>query len=292
MKQQHLFCFGLGYSALVLARRLLDAGWHVSGTCRSQDKAESLRHLGITTYLFNEDQPLSEVATALDGVTHLLSSIPPTATGDPAINAHTDDLAKLDSGLSWIGYLSTVGVYGDHQGGWVDEHCTPQPISKSGQHRLIAEYQWLALGRQLGVPTHAFRLPGIYGPNGRSQIDALRAGNARRIVKPGQVFNRIHVDDIATVLAASIASPDGSPIYNVSDDEPAPADQVVTYAAKLLGVEPPPELAIEDAELSPFAARFYAECKRVRNDLIKKELGVTLRYPTYREGLAAIAAGN
>ena len=292
MTQQHLFCFGLGYSAQVLARRLLDAGWRVSGTCRSDDKAESLRSLGITTYLFNEDRRLTDVSAALDGVTHLLSSIPADAGGDPGLVAHGDDLEKSNRGLQWIGYLSTIGVYGDQQGRWIDEHCAPEPISNGSRHRVVAEEQWLALGRRLGVPAHVFRLPGIYGPGGRNQIDVVKAGHARRIIKPGQVFNRIHIDDLASVLMASMASLGGAPIYNVCDDEPAPADHVVTYAAELLGVAPPPEVAFEDAELSPFAAHFYAECKRVRNDLIKQELGVALRYPTYREGLAAIAEGS
>jgi len=291
MTQLHLFCFGLGYSAQALARRLLNAGWQVSGTCRSPDKAEALQRLGITTHLFNDEQRLTDVPAALDGVTHLLSSVPPSAEGDPAITAHGEDLDNLDGGLRWIGYLSTIGVYGDRQGGWVDEYSAPAPTSERSRYRVTAEEQWLALGRRLAVPAHVFRLPGIYGP-GRSQIDALKAGHARRIIKPGQVFNRIHVDDLATVLLASMAAPEGAPIYNISDDEPAPADQVVTYAAELLGVEPPPEVAIKDAGLSPFAAGFYAECKRVRNDLIKRELEVTLRYPTYREGLAAIAAGS
>ena len=292
MTQKHLFCFGLGYSAQMLTARLLNAGWRVSGTCRSEDKAESLRDLGITTYLFNDGRQLVDVSAALDGITHLLSSIPADADGDPALTAHGEDLGKLAGGLRWVGYLSTIGVYGDRQGRWVDEQCAPQPISDGSRHRVMAEEHWLALGNKLGVPTHVFRLPGIYGPGGRNQIDVVKAGHARRIVKPGQVFNRIHVDDLASVLMASMASAGGSPIYNVSDDEPAPANDVVTYAAALLGMEPPPEEAFENAELSPFAKHFYAECKRVRNDLIKEELGVTLRYPTYREGLMAIAQAD
>ena len=292
MAQQHLFCFGLGYSAQVLAGQLLDAGWRVSGTCRSKDKAESLRSLGIVAHVFNKDQRLNDVSAALDGVTHLLSSVPPDASGDPVFAAHGNGLEKLGSGLHWIGYLSTIGVYGDRQGRWVDEQCTPQPISDGSRHRVMAEDHWLAFGNTLDVPAHVFRLPGIYGPGGRNQIEVVKAGHARRIVKPDQVFNRIHVDDLASVLMASMASAGGSPIYNVSDDEPAPANDVVTYAAALLGMEPPPEEAFENAELSPFAKHFYAECKRVRNDLIKKELGVTLRYPTYRDGLTAIAQAD
>lgn len=292
MTQQHLFCFGLGYSAQILAGRLLETGWRVSGTCRSEDKAASLRSLGIAAYPFDQDQHLRDVSTVLDGVTHLLSSVPPDANGDPVLAAHGNDLRKLGSDLHWMGYLSTIGVYGDRQGRWVDEQCAPQPISDGSRRRVIAEEQWLALGSTLDVPAHVFRLPGIYGPGGRNQIDVVKAGHARRIVKPAQVFNRIHVDDLASVLMASMASAGGSPIYNVSDDEPAPADHVVAYAAELLGMEPPPEEPFENAELSPFAKHFYAECKRVRNELIKEELGVTLRYPTYRQGLAAIALAS
>ncbi len=289
---QHLFCFGLGYSAQVLARRLLADGWRLSGTCRSPHKAEALRRQGIKAHLFDKDQPLADTMDALDDVTHLMSSVPPDSEGDPALAAHIAELTQVGDGLRWIGYLSTIGVYGDRQGRWIDEGCPPQPISSGSKHRLEAENQWLALGRQLGVPAHVFRLPGIYGPGGRNQIDALKSGRARRIIKPGHVFNRIHVDDLAVVLLASMTALRGSPVYNVSDDEPAPADRVVAYAARLLGIEPPPEVAFEDAKLPPFAAHFYAECKRVRNDLIKDELGVTLRSPTYREGLAAIASAS
>jgi nucleoside-diphosphate-sugar epimerase len=194
--------------------------------------------------------------------------------------------------LRWIGYLSTIGVYGDHQGRWIDEDCPVAPLSRESRYRVLAEAQWLEFGQAVGAPAHLFRLPGIYGPGGRSQIDALRAGRARRIVKPGQVFNRIHVDDLAETVIASMRRPGGSAVFNVTDDEPAPANDVVTHAARLLGIDPPPEIAFEDAELPPFAVHFYAECKRVRNQRIKQELGVTLRYPTYREGLAAVLAAS
>jgi nucleoside-diphosphate-sugar epimerase len=287
---QHLFCFGLGYSALVIARRLLADGWRVSGTCRGANKAEALRSEGIAAHLLDDDQPIADFVAAFDGVTHLMSSAPPANGHDPVLALHRDDLAARVAGLQWIGYLSTVGVYGDHQGGWIDETCPPKPLSKSSKQRVVAENEWLEFGREVGVPTHLFRLPGIYGPGERNQLSTLRAGRAKRIVKPGQVFNRIHVDDIASTVLASIARPQGSEIYNVCDDEPAPADQVVAYAAELLGVEPPPAIDFETADLSPFARHFYAECKRVRNDRIKQELGVELRYPTYREGLRAIAA--
>jgi nucleoside-diphosphate-sugar epimerase len=288
----HLFCFGLGYSGQAIARNLLAQGWQVSGTCRDQAKADSLRRQGIIPHLFNAEQHLANLAECLHGVTHLLGSIPPDAAGDPAIHRYGDTLAEaLQQGrVRWIGYLSTIGVYGDQQGRWIDEECPTSPISEAGERRVLAEQQWLDLGRMLGVPAHVFRLPGIYGPHGRSQFDALRAGRARRIVKPGQVFNRIHVSDLAQVVIASMHRLGGSPVYNVTDNEPAPAHEVVAYAAELLGIDAPPEIPFEDAGLSPFAAHFYAECKRVRNDRIKQELGVELQFPTYRQGLAAILA--
>jgi len=288
----HLFCFGLGYSAQAIARQLLAQGWLVSGTCRDQAKADLLRQKGITPYLFSEKQDLDGPTDCMRGVTHLLSSIPPDESGDPVIHRHGEAIGEAlkDSPLRWIGYLSTIGVYGDQQGRWIDEECPTNPISKTSERRVVAEQQWLEFGRMHGVPTHLFRLPGIYGPNGRSQLDALRAGHARRIVKPGQVFNRIHVNDLARVVLASMHKPGGSPIFNVTDNEPAPAHEVVAYAAKLLGIDAPPEIAFDEAELSPFAAHFYAECKRVRNDRIKQELGVDLEFPTYRQGLAAILA--
>lgn len=290
MTQHHLFCFGLGYSAQAIARRLLADGWRISGTCRALDKTEALRAAGITTYVFDDAQPLADNVDALKGVTHLLSSVPPGSDGDPVLSAHGSDLIMIAKQFQWIGYLSTVGVYGDHQGRWIDETCPPNPISNTSQRRVRAENEWLELGAQSHVPTHLFRLPGIYGPGQRNQLSALKAGRARRIIKLGQVFNRIHVDDLASVVVASMHKPGGSQVFNVTDDEPAPADQVVTHAAELLGIEPPAEEALDQAELSPFARHFFAECKRVKNDRIKQELGIKLRYPTYREGLAAIAA--
>jgi nucleoside-diphosphate-sugar epimerase len=290
MTQRHLFCFGLGYSSQAIARRALASGWKVSGSCRSEQKAEALKRAGMVAYVFDDDRLLQSIEQALNGVTHLISSVPPANQGDPVLVAHGSDLAAIGKRWDWIGYLSTIGVYGDQQGRWIDETCPPNPQSPSSKRRLQAENDWLALGQGLQLPTHLFRLPGIYGPGPRNQLTALKAGRARRIVKPGQVFNRIHVDDLARVVFASMQKPGGSPIYNVTDDEPAPSDQVVAYAAGLLGIEPPPEEAFASAELSPFARHFYAECKRVRNDRIKHQLGVELDYPTYRQGLAAIAA--
>jgi len=284
----HLFCFGFGYSALALARRLMASGWVVTGTCRSAEKAAALREAGFSATLFDREQPVDP--TALDGVTHLLVSVPPDATGDPVLSRHGNDIAALP-GLSWLGYLSTTGVYGDRAGGWVDETSGLRPSGARGERRVTAETTWLNLWRESGVPVQIFRLAGIYGP-GRSPFDALRAGTAKRIAKPGQVFSRIHVEDLAGVLIASIARPRPGAVYNVCDDAPASPADVIDHAAALLGVTPPPLVPFEEAVLSPMARSFYADNKRVSNALIKSELGVSLRYPDYRAGHAAILAAG
>lgn len=285
-----LFCFGLGYTAAALANKVRQAGGKVAGTYRTADKAEKLASQGLTAHLFDGAAPMQNAAEALAGITHLLISVPPGGEPDPVLRRHADDIRTHAKALRWIGYLSTIGVYGDCGGDWIDENTPPNPISDDSRQRLHAEAQWLDLGRRTGVPVHVFRLPGIYGPGGRSQLDALQAGRAHRIVKDGQVFNRIHVEDLAAVLLASMQAPKAGAIYNVADDEPAPAQDVVTFAAELLGVAPPPLVPIAKAGLPPFAASFYDECKRVKNGLIKRELGITLAYPTYREGLKAIAS--
>jgi nucleoside-diphosphate-sugar epimerase len=229
-----------------------------------------------------------EVPTLLAGTTHLLLSIPPRGCGDPVLEHYAQDIAQLPS-LAWIGYLSTVGVYGDQAGGVVDESTQPAPNNERTQARVDAERAWLAFGEEIGCPVQVFRLAGIYGP-GRSAFDKLKVGTARRIVKPGQVFNRIHVEDIAATLQASIAHPNAGAIYNVADDEAAPPDEVVTYAAELAGLPPPPEVPFDEAELSSMARSFYGNNRRVSNARIKSELGVALAYPSYREGLAALKA--
>ena len=287
-----LFCFGLGYSALALADRLIADGWSVSGTCRTEEKRARLAARGIAAHLFDRDRPLDDVATALEGATHLLSSVPPDATGDPVLEHHAAGIAALADGeLGWAGYLSTTGVYGNRDGGWVDEQSALEPTGERGRRRLSAERAWLGLGADAGLAVHLFRLSGIYGP-GRSALDTVRRGRARRIDKPGQVFNRIHVDDIATILQASIAHPNPGAAYNCADDDAAPPQDVIAHACTLLGIEPPPLVPFEQAELSDMARSFYADNKQVRNDRIKAELGVTLMYPSYRDGLAAqLAAG-
>jgi nucleoside-diphosphate-sugar epimerase len=279
---RRLFCFGLGYSARRLARRLAGDGWRIAGTCRGAGDAAVLAREGYEVHRFERGRPLPD--GALRGATHVLVSLPPDESGDPALDLHGTDLARLGS-VEWLGYLSTTGVYGDRGGGWVDEDTPPAPLTERARRRVAAEDGW----RALPLPVHVFRLAGIYGP-GRSAIEAVRAGTARRIVKPGHAFSRIHVDDVAQVLAASIARPRPGAVYNVCDDEPAPSAEVTAYAAALLGVEPPPEEVFDPAALSPLSQSFFAENRRVRNGRIKHELGVALRYPTYREGLAAVLA--
>ena len=281
-----LFCFGLGYSAEVLARRLRNQGWEIAGTARDPSNIERLRQEGFAVASFAGEPNSEAVGDLLAGTTHLLHSIPPGKDGDPVLRRYRDAIASLSS-LAWIGYLSTVGVYGDHSGAVVDETATLKPSSDRAKARMVAESGWLALGEETGVPVQIFRLAGIYGP-GRSALDKLRDGTARRVVKPGQVFSRIHVDDIATVLAASIARPRAGAIYNVADDEPAAPDKVVAYAAELIGIAPPPAVAFEEADLSPMARSFYGDSRRISNARIKSELGVALRYPTYRQGLKAL----
>ena len=278
--QPHLLCFGLGYSARALAGRLAAGGWRVTGTSRNPAEPACL--------CFDRDHPLT--AEAFAGVTHILVSIPPEEAGDPVLDCHGEDIAALPD-LGWLGYLSTTGVYGDRAGASVDERSELRPSGKRGQRRVAAEAGWRDLWRRRGVPAHIFRLAGIYGP-GRSPFEALRAGTARRIDKPGQVFSRIHVEDLASVLIASIARPGPGAVYNVCDDEPAAPASVVAHAASLLGLPAPPLVPFEAAHLSPMAKSFWDDNKRVSNALVKEELGVRLRYPNYRAGLAAILAAG
>lgn len=272
-----LLSLGHGYSADALARRLIPQGWTVIGTTRHPDKARRLHASGIEPLLWPGD-----LGPALARATHILASAAPDAAGDPFLIA-SPELAQAS--VAWVGYLSTTGVYGDHQGGWVDEATPLTPVSARGAQRVLAESQWQATG----LPVHVFRLAGIYGP-GRGPFEKVRDGTARRILKPGQFFSRTHVEDIAQVLEASIARPNPGAAYNVCDDEPAPPEDVLSHAAALLGLPEPPGIPYDEAEMTPMARSFYAESKRVRNDRIKDELGVRLLYPTYREGLAALMA--
>jgi len=286
-KSHHLFCFGLGYSAAALARRLLAEGWPVTGTCRDEARAAELQRLGITPVIFDRAHPIPDLAQRLGSTTHLLSSVPPDETGDPVLDMHGTQIAAASARMAWIGYLSTTGVYGDRGGDWVDETSALTPSGTRGRRRLEAERGWSALPQ----PAHLFRLAGIYGP-GRSALDTVRSGKARRILKPGQVFSRIHVEDIAAVLLASIARPDPGTAYNVCDDDAADPAEVIAFACDLLGVMPPPAIPFAEAELSPMARSFYDDNKRVRNDRIKHALGVRLHYPSYREGLRALLAAG
>ena len=276
-----LLCFGLGYSAEVLAQRLLGRGWRVAGTSRKAEKRRQLGAKGFAMHAFDRQTPLR--AAAFEGVTHVLTSIAPDEAGDPVLDMHLAQLRACP--LAWAGYLGTTAVYGDRDGGWVDETTPIEPSLARADRRARAEAAWLGSG----LPAHVFRLAGIYGP-GRNPFVNLKSGTARRIVKEGQVFSRIHVEDIATVLEASMASPHPGAIYNVCDDEPAPPQDVVAHAAELLGVAPPPEQDYATADLSPMARTFYQDNRRVRNERIKVELGVRLAFPSYREGLLALLA--
>ena len=281
---QTLLSLGHGFSSDALARLLLPLGWRIIGTTRKPEKAAAMAVQGIEPLIW----PGSDLAPALAAATHLLTSVAPDARGDPVLAAHGAEIAAARH-LQWVGYLSTTGVYGHHGGDWVDESAPPNPATARGAARVVAEAGWSALRK--GLPLHVFRLAGIYGP-GRGPFEKVRNGTARRIIKPGQVFSRIHVDDIAQVLAASIARPNPGAIYNVCDSDPAPPEDVLACAAALLGLPMPPAQAFDDAEMTPMARSFYAESKRVSNRRILRELGVTLRYPTYRSGLAALLAAE
>ena len=285
---KRLFCFGYGFCASALGALLGPAGWTLAGTCRTPDGCRALADAGVDAVPFSREAPLEDAARCLAGATHILLSIPPDGEGDPALDCHSADIAALP-GVEWIGYLSTTGVYGDTGGAWVDESAAPAPTGVRGKRRLAAEKAWLAFGDKHGLAVHVFRLAGIYGP-GRNALATVRRGEAKRIDKPGHVFSRIHVADIARVLAASIARPRPGAIYNVCDDEPAPAADVVAHACALLGVMPPPLTPLDDADLSPMGRSFYADNRRVSNTRIKTELGVALRFPDYRSGLASLLA--
>ncbi len=287
-----LFCFGLGYTALALAWRRRAQGWTIGGTCLSAERCSALGNAGFAVERFARERPLADAAATLAGTTHLLVSISPDAAGDPVLACHGADIAAASAGsLRWVGYLSTTAVYGDRGGGWVDETAVLRPSGERGRRRAAAEAGWLELGRRAELPVHLFRLASIYGP-GRSALDAVRTGTAQRVDKPGQVFSRIHVEDISAVLEASMARPSPGATYNVCDDEPTPPGDVVAFACTLLGVEPPPPMPFATATLSAMARSFFDDNKRVDNSRIKRELGVTLRYPDYRAGLCAVLAAE
>lgn len=276
-----LFVFGVGYSSTAFVEEVRDRFEWIGGTTRSTEKANALRKLGVEPFLFNGEAKGDGIAGALQRATHVLISIAPNETGDPVLNHHGEDIAcgKPD----WTGYLSTVGVYGNHDGAWVDETTVCKPVSRRSVQRVAAEEAWLKFAAEHDLPVQIFRLSGIYGP-GRNTFENFKKGKARRLVKPGQVFNRIHVADIASAMSLAMKRP-VTRVFNITDDEPAPPQDVVAFAAELLGVEPPPEIPFETADLTPMARSFYGENKRVSNKRVKEELGYSFKYPNYRVAL-------
>ena len=273
----HLLSFGHGYSAQALTKRLLPLGWEVTGTTRNPEKAKTLSDLGVNAILWNSNS----IDKVLEKASAILVSIGPEKSGDPVIERWGSKIIECAQNFSWVGYLSTTSVYGDHKGEWVDENTTPEPTTERGKRRLSIENQWQNLGF---LPIHIFRLAGIYGPE-RTPLTKVRDGKAQRIKKPGQFFSRIHVEDIANVLKASLEAPNPGSIYNVCDDCPAPPQDVIGYAYELLALKPPPEINFEVAKLSEMAKSFYSDSKKVRNEKIKRELRVQLNYPNYKVGL-------
>jgi nucleoside-diphosphate-sugar epimerase len=283
-----IFFFGMGYSSLATARaihRNIDPDIPISGTSRTIDTAELLADTDYRIHVFDGLSPGTTLSEDLLRATHVVLSIPPDEHGDPAFNLHRETIAAAPN-LEWLGYFSTVGVYGDFGGEWVDESAPTRPVNPRSEIRVEVENLWREFAETRGVPLLILRLAGIYGP-GRSAFDKLRDGTARRIVKPGQVFNRIHVDDIGRVTQLAARQRLGG-TFNLGDDEPAPPQDLVTYAAKLMGVPPPPDVPFAEADLTPMARSFYSDNKRVSNKAIKSALGIELLYPTYRDGLDAI----
>ena len=283
-----VFFFGMGYSSLATARsihEILDAQLPIAGTTRSEENIERLVESPYRLHLFDGTAKGPTLGEDLRKASHVVLSIPPNDSGDPALRFHRDDLDAA-ANLEWLCYFSTVGVYGDFGGAWVDESAATRPVNRRSQQRVEIEQQWRDYAAERGVPLMVLRLAGIYGP-GRSAFDKLREGTARRIVKPGQVFNRIHVEDIGRVTTlAARAKLAGT--FNLGDDEPAPPQDLVAYAAEMMGVPVPPDLPFEQAAMTEMARSFYVDNKRVSNKAIKQALGIELLYPNYRAGLEAI----
>lgn len=277
---KRILSFGHGFSAQALARRLVPQGWQIIGTTRDRAKFDAIAATGAEPVQW----PGTDLTALIADTPNILISAGPSADGDPVLAEYSEVFARLAPGIRWLGYLSTTGVYGDHAGGWVDEDSALTPATKRGQARVRAEAAWQAIP---DLPLHIFRLAGIYGP-GRGPFAKVRKGTARRIIKEGQVFSRIHVEDIAQALELSLVSPAPAAIYNLCDDDPAPPQDVIGHAAELLGLPMPPAIDFETADMTPMARSFYAESKRVRNDRIKDALGWQPRYPDYRSGLAAM----
>ncbi|MGH1417678.1 MAG: SDR family oxidoreductase [Hyphomicrobiaceae bacterium] len=293
MTNNHLVCLGLGFSARAIANELAKRGWTITGTARHRQGVDRITAAGYQGFVFDPEQGCEAFKSECDRpplntATHLLLSAPPTQNGDPILQLHADALSKAPN-LQWIGYLSTIGVYGNQDGRWIDETTPTAPSSARTKRRVQAEQAWSNFANAYGCRFNIFRLAGIYGV-GRSAITQLKHGKARRIIKQGQVFNRVHVADIAQAVLRTIDGYGSSTIYNLSDDEPAPPQDVISYGADLLKLALPPAIPFEEAEMSDIARSFYADLKRVRNARLKSDLGINLRYPTYREGLRAIVS--
>lgn len=280
--EKTLLSIGHGFSARALAARLVPQGWRIVGTTRSPDKADAIADTGVEPVVW----PGADLGALIAQFPNVLVSAGPDSAGDPVLNAVEDAVIRAAPDLRWVGYLSTTGVYGDHDGDWVDEDTPLTPSTKRGRARVTAEARWQAIP---DLPLHIFRLAGIYGP-GRGPFAKVRAGTARRIIKQGQVFSRIHVEDIAQALELSLQRPDPGAVYNLCDDDPAPPQDVIAHAAALLGLPVPPAIPFDQADMTPMARSFYAESKKVRNDRIKQALGWAPQFPTYRAGLAALLA--
>jgi nucleoside-diphosphate-sugar epimerase len=281
MTLNHILFFGFGFSAQALSRQLDRERWTITGTSRSIEGAAEITRQGYQGIVFDD------VKSIPSDVTHIVSSVPPGAEGDPVLHRFASALSKRALQFNWVAYLSTTGVYGDHAGAWVDENTPLTPNTERGHRRLSAENAWLELHHRHVLPVHVFRLAGIYGP-GRNALESLKDGTAKRVIREGQIFSRIHVDDIAGVLAASMQHPNPGRAYNVADDEPCPPQDVIMHAASMLGIEPPPEVPFETAELTPMARSFYMDSKRVSNTRVKQELGYKFLYPNYRAGLKSL----
>jgi nucleoside-diphosphate-sugar epimerase len=283
-----VFFFGMGFSSLATARaihQIMGGDVPIFGTSRTEEGIEALADSPYRAHLFDGESPGTTLVPDLARSTHVVLSIPPTEAGDPALRMHRADLDAAPD-LEWLCYFSTVGVYGDFGGAWIDENAPTRPINQRSAHRVEVEQQWRDYADARGVPLLILRLAGIYGP-GRSAFDKLREGTARRIVKPNQVFNRIHVEDIGRVTALG-AQRKLAGTFNLADDEPAPPQDLIEHAARQMGVPVPPDVPFEEANMTPMARSFYSDNKRVSNAAIKRALGIELLYPTYREGLSAI----
>lgn len=284
-----IFLFGAGYSAQTFARRMTGEAERIVGTTRDEQKFPVLERAGIAPLLFGDEGTSPDLADRLAKSTHVVVSISPGENGDPALALVEEALSHPDNTIRWIGYLSTVGVYGDHQGEWVDETASCKPVSRRSRERIEAEEAWRHLTERYATPLAILRLAGIYGP-GRNAFVNLERGTARRIVKKDQVFNRIHVDDIAGALRF-LSGTDSSGIFNITDNEPSPPQDVVAYAAELMGATPPPEVSFEEADLTPMARSFYGENKRVSNQRIRA-LGYDFAYPDYRSAFSEMWRRN